>query len=510
MAANNPHSLLKLGCVLSAALLATLSLASCAGPATTGQPADDRPLVSIMAPLHFPHAPDPALIKEIERLTDTRLDIKWVPDGIYTDKMNTSLMTNSLKKATFVKYTDYNVVKNSVRSGAFWEIGPYLERFPNLSTLNGEILNQSALDDKIYGLYTERLSSRQGIIIREDWLEKLRRHKPETIDELYEVMRAFTYEDPDGNGIDDTIGIADRNDLIFGIFKTLSSYFGTPNNWRLTGKRLVPEFETPEYLETMNFMRKLYEEKIMNQDFAVTSKEVQRDLFIRGKAGVYIGSMLDVQRLADAAQLINPQARFALINRIKGPQGYKIWSIPNYNGLYLFSKKAIKAEDELLEVLRFFDRSMEKDVANLMKYGFEGRHYQTEGDRVILPEESKELRANELSVIYTLMIADLSNPNIMKVVKQDSLSETAERLSEDNESFIVQDPTVGLKSDTADEKNVELYKIISDATYNYILGQLDEEGFRQEIERWKRNGGSKIIDEYTNDYFDNGVTGASP
>jgi putative aldouronate transport system substrate-binding protein len=462
---------------------------------------DQLPLISIMAPLHFPHAPDSELIDEIGRLTHTRLEMEWVPDGIYTDKMNTAMMTNSLKKATFVKYTDYNFAKNSVRSGAFWEIGPYLDQFPNLRQLDEEILNQSALDDKIYGLYTERLSSRQGIIIREDWLESLKLDKPKTIDDLYEIMRAFTYDDPDRNGIQDTLGLTDRNDLIFGVFKTLSSYFGTPNNWEVSGHSLVPEFETPEYRDTMNFMRKLYNEKIMNQDFAVTSKEVQRNLFIRGQAGVYIGSMLDVQRLADSAKLINPSATFTLVNRIEGPQGYKIWSIPNFNGLYLFSKKAIKTEAELLETLRFFDRSMDKEVANLMKYGFEGRHYKVENNQVILPEESLKLRTNELSVIYTLMIADLSNPNIMKIAEQDSMTELAEQLSEDNEKFIVKDPTVGLKSKTYDEKNVELYKIISDATYNYILGHLDEAGFEQEIVRWKKAGGSKVIEEYTQDYF---------
>ena len=167
-----------------------------------------------------------------------KLDINWVPEGIYTDKMNTALTTNSLKKATFVKYTDYMFMKNAIRSGAFWEIGPYLERFPNLRHLNDDILNQAAIDGKIYGLYTERPSSRQGIIIREDWLQTLGLIKPGTIDELYEVLRAFTKDDPDGNGKEDTIGLADRNDLVFGAFKTLSSYFGTPNNWGVRADRL--------------------------------------------------------------------------------------------------------------------------------------------------------------------------------------------------------------------------------------------------------------------------------
>ncbi|MBD2868194.1 extracellular solute-binding protein [Paenibacillus arenilitoris] len=477
--------------------------AACAAPKGIGGDAveNDRPVISIMAPLHFPHAPSAELNARIEELTGAKLDVNWVPDGIYTDKMNTALSTNSLKKATFVKHTDYIFVKNAIRSGSFWEIGPYLERFPNLKHLDADILGQSAIDGRVYGLYTERPSSRQGVIIREDWLEALGLAKPGTTEELYEVIRQFTVSDPDGNGRHDTIGLADRNDLVFGAFKTLSSYFGSPNNWGIADDRIVPEFELKPYMDTMNFMKRLYGEKLMNTDFAVTSKEMQRDLMIRGAAGVYIGSMTDVQRLADEAKQLDPSARFTLANRIEGPEGYRVWSIPNYNGLYLFSKKAIRTEEELLEMLAFFDRTMDKDVANLMRYGIEGKHYRLSGGQVVLPEETSQLRVTEVNALYSLMIADLGNPNVLQAAKKETLWELAEQLSADNEKFIVKDPTIGLESMTYDEKSMELYKIVSDATYRYMLGQIDEAGFYAEVDRWKRSGGSLMMSEYTEAYL---------
>lgn len=452
--------------------------------------------ISILAPLHFPQQPAIDIMDEIERLTGVQLDVKWIPEGVYTDKMNTGLTTNSLPKVTFVKFTDYNLVKNAIRSDAFWEIGPYLQEYNNLKKLDPAILDQAAVDGKIYGLYTERPSSRQGVIIRQDWLDRLQLLKPQTLDDLYEVMRQFTYNDPDGNGRQDTIGVVDRNDLVYGVFKTLSSYFGTPNNWKIENGHLIPEFMTDEYMNTMNFMRKLYDEGIMNRDFALTSKEIQRDRFIRGEAGVLIGSMTDVQRLSIEARALNPDADFTLVNRIEGPEGYKVWSIPNYNGLFLFSKKTIPTEQELKQILQFFDRTMDKDVANLMMYGVEGRHYRIDNSKVILPEETSQLRVNEVSPLYSLMIADIGNANIMKVAKKEQLTYLADQLSEDNESFVVNDPTVSLSSPTFDEKNAELSALIADATYNYILGNIDVEGFAQEIDRWRRNGGDQIMEEY--------------
>ncbi|MFD0673295.1 extracellular solute-binding protein [Cohnella sp. GCM10027633] len=489
---------------IASSMLVAMTLGSCASVAGTDSPNDSAslPVITIMMPLHFPREPDPALIERIGELTGTRLEIDWVRDEIYADKLNAALTMNAMKQATFVKYTDYMGMKSALRSGMFWEIGPYLKDYPNLSRLDEDILNQTSVDDKLYGLYTERLSSRQGIILREDWLDRLALEPPGTPEELYEVLRQFTYNDPDGNGLQDTFGLADRNDLIFGAFKTLSSYMGTPNNWEIQDHAFVPEFATPPYVDTMNYMKRLYDEKLVNPDFIVTSKEIQRDLFITGQAGVYIGSMTDVDRLADEAQQVDPDARLTVVNRIAGPKGFRIWSIPNYNGLFLFSKSAIKTEEDLRQALAYFDRSMEADVANLMKYGVEGRHYTLVGDEVHLPERSAQPYVSEIDPLYALMIADLGNPNVKKVVRGDQLLSLAEKLSKDNEGFIVRDPTVNLESDVFDEKSAELQQIITDATYNYILGKIDQAGFDKEVAKWRTSGGNEIIAQFGKSYLE--------
>ncbi|MBD3918953.1 extracellular solute-binding protein [Paenibacillus sp. PR3] len=470
------------------------------GNAKTASAAEDRPTISIMAPLHFPSPPSNEIIKRIEQQTNANVEITWVPDGVYSDKMAAALTTNSLKKATFVKYTDFIYMSDTMRSGVFWDIGPYLDEFENLRHLDHNIMKQASVDGHIYGLYTERPSSRQGIIIRQDWLEKLQLKPPTTIDELYEVIRQFTYNDPDGNGVQDTVGLADRNDLVYGAFKTLGSYFGTPNNWQLDNGKFIADFETQAYIDTMDFMGKLYAEKLINSDFAVTSKDIQRNLLITGKAGVYIGSMSDAQRLSTEAVTVNPKATFTLVNRLEGPQGYRIWSIPNYNGLYLFSKKAVKTEEELREMLAFFDRSMERDVANMMLYGLEGRHYEERSGMAYLPEATSELRISEVNALYTLMIADLSNPNVMKAAQKEPLTELADRLVADNEKFLVKDPSVSLHSKTYDEHGQELNNIITEATYNYMLGQIDLDRFKNEVDKWKRSGGTKVIEELQDQY----------
>src|SRR5690606_41101589 len=94
---------------------------------------------------------------------------------------------------------------------------------------------------------------RQGLIYRKDWADKLGLGTPETIEDIYEMAKAFTEQDPDGNGKNDKFGLTDRSDLVYGAFKTVASWFGTPDEWGEKDRELLPEFMCDEYVHTMDF-----------------------------------------------------------------------------------------------------------------------------------------------------------------------------------------------------------------------------------------------------------------
>ena len=41
---------------------------------------------------------------------------------------------------------------------------------------------------------------------------------------------------------------------------------------------------------------------------------------------------------------------------------------------------------------------------------------------------------------------------------------------------------------------------MTDATYQYILGKIDKEGFEKEINKWKEGGGEDIIKEFNDSW----------
>jgi putative aldouronate transport system substrate-binding protein len=96
------------------------------------------------------------------------------------------------------------------QAGLLAPVDDLLPLMPNRTKLlySDEIRNKLVtLDGQMYGfpqpgqiLYTD------GLVIRQDWLDKLGLPAPKTLDDFLTVAKAFTQNDPDGNGKNDTYG----------------------------------------------------------------------------------------------------------------------------------------------------------------------------------------------------------------------------------------------------------------------------------------------------------------
>lgn len=496
----------QIAAVLALALPAGGILASCdngaSGPAP-GEPPAAGAAISMMLVQNTGEPPLPGIVPELEKATGKQLGITWVPENLYSDQMVSALANGILPDVLSVKAVDlkHPTVVNGIRSGSFWEIGPFLPRFPLLSRhLDPATLGNGSYFGRIYGLYWERPVSRQGIQYRKDWLDRLGLAEPRTMDDLYQVLSAFTFRDPDGNGKQDTYGLVDRNDLVYGAFKNIATYLGAPNGWMLGDNGFVPDFYTNEYMDAMKFMKRLYNEGVMNSDFTVTSKSQQEDRFVRGEAGMMITNFLASGNQDKMAKL-NPNAVIGIQNRIAGPKGDRVWGGPGFGGMFLFPKSSVKTEDELLQILDFFEQTLSPEVHNLLSFGIRDKHYTLlENGNVKVWPDTRALREREVEPYTTaLRLVQLS------YLKQDKLSasqEQANAMTEDNGTIAVADPTASLVSAAQAERGSELSEIITNATYLYILGLLDDEGFALERDRWMASGGGQVIRELNESYRD--------
>jgi putative aldouronate transport system substrate-binding protein len=430
--------------------------------------------------------------KKLEEFTGTKLKVTWVPSSAYNDKVNATIASGEIPQILLVTNDRSPSIINAVRSGMFWEIGPYLKDYPNLSKLNEQVLKNIAVDGKVFGLYRGRPIPRNGVILRKDWLDKLGLEEPKTVEQLVSVIRSFAKNDPDGNGKADTYGLAEDKGLTS--FANMVVYKGGPNGWEVKDQRVSPDFMSAAYMDTLKLYRELYAEKVINQDFAAVTDRYT--MVTKGVSGLHVATLTDVlNRMGDFAKL-HPEGKWDVLLRVEGPQGIRTPATSGYNGVFMFPKTSVKTEAELKQVLAFYDRLSEREMTDLMVWGVEGKHYKLEDGKPVWTD--KDAYTNFARPFYQMSILDETTEATEG--KLDPLTAKINKMYREETAIAISNPTWSLLSQTATERGVELQKIIDDARTKFIMGAIDEQGWNKAVEQWSSSGGSKMIEEYTAEY----------
>ena len=159
--------------------------------------------------------------------------------------------------------------------------------------------------------------------MRGDWLNNLELEKPDDINSFYEVVKAFTYDDPDKNGKDDTYGFCSRNTwLMQDIFQAhdarLNSEADVLPIWNPNADIWEDSVVKPEMAEACTFLRKCFVEGLVEpQLYSMSSNDV-RNLMANGIAGSCFYWDTWVESWEIAVKKITPTAFMIGIGALKG------------------------------------------------------------------------------------------------------------------------------------------------------------------------------------------------
>ena len=112
---------------------------------------------------------------------------------------------------------------------------------------------------------------------RADWAKKLKIPTPTTIDEYYNMLKAFTEQDPDGNGQKDTYGLTGWLWQVH--FLTWTDTYA----WVKEDGKWIPGYMSKNMINGLKFYNKLYQEKILDPEFANANG---KNMFFQDKVGV--------------------------------------------------------------------------------------------------------------------------------------------------------------------------------------------------------------------------------
>ncbi|WP_182112425.1 MULTISPECIES: extracellular solute-binding protein [unclassified Actinotalea] len=462
----------------------------------------DRP-ITWMSILHTPTTPDAEgpIQVALEEHTGVEFEIQWVPDASKDEKLNAALASNTLSDLTTLTQVDSSTVRNALSSGMFWDVEEYLEEFPNLSEIDPKTLEAARIDGGLYGVPFQKPLARYGVLVRQDWLDNLGLETPHTVEELGEVARAFTEDDPDGNGAADTVGFIERAESFQLSFRVLAGYFGAGDKFVVDDDdTVVPAFTTDEFKTAMEWYREVYENGHMNQEFVTTQKQNQQDAIAQGKGGIVITGLMEARNYMNLARSANPETpmAWALVNDMTwGDVPRRVVSDTNggMGGWLAISKENIKTEDELRHVLGFIDSLLDEEAFDLMTNGIEGTHYELDADGVLTILDQG---------VWQQEVQPYAGSRPSDLVATYKVSDPYQNLSNEliplNAEFAVTNPAQPLTSETYDAQWSAINQSIADAFNRYVMGDIDMDGYEDAIESARGQGLDAVIEEFTASY----------
>ena len=475
--------------------------------ATDEVPAAKDYEITILTILHEGNIiqPDHPNFKSLEEHTGYKVTLEYVLNSNYDEQINTRLASGDLPGLVVLTGNTAPIV-SAAKSGAFWDITDIYKNYPNLAQSNENILKNISIDGRIYGIYRARTIGRNGITYRSDWLENLGLEEPKTLDDLYNVLHAFTYDDPDQNGANDTYGMTWCT--FNGPFNNLAIMHGAPNMWGLdSNNKLYPWFESEGYKEAMDYSKKLFDEGLINKDFAALQSGDWVNDFNTGKSGIHMDVADQANRsavkLKDNGLITQEQVDDGSIVWVMSPisnsKGEK-HTLPTtgHMGYVAITKSGAKTEADRDEYLNFMDKCNDAVGQNILNYGTEGVTYELtpEGNvKVYTAEEIVAKSGAGMDVVLGWNQFLMNNEYLLKL-KQNPRQVRQDEVYTENLEFCVYNPVLALSSETYIAKSSTLEQIIADATVNYVMGNIDRAGFEKEIQRWYQEGGQNALDEF--------------
>lgn len=427
--------------------------------------------------------------EEFEKRTNTDISINYVPNANYSDKLNLSLASSDLTDVvmvpgSFIKSTAF---VNAARGGMFWDVSEEIKNYPNIMKNMTDItLNNTSIDGKLYGIPIPRPTARVGLIYRKDLFDSLGIKVPTNLEEFYNAAKELKAKKPDIIPFSYCDQITETTWNGLDMF-TVSQ--GGYNIWGEKDGKLEPYYETSEYMNVVNTFKKMYQDGLMNKDFAIVQGAEKKNAISTGKSAMYITAYNDLVSIQTDLQKVVPDAKLALQPVMNG----KTDATSGHNGLYVISKSKIKTKEQLDAVLTYFNRALESDIDLLQQYGIEGTTYKTvDGSPVFISDETEAQMTDERKPITLVRIS----PVVTRWPNDSELETSVKDALENNISVAVPNLADPYVSATVVERGGDLDKIVYDARVKYIMGEIDEKGYENAVASWHKQGGDEIIKEY--------------
>ena len=250
-----------------------------------------------------------------EEVLGIKIKFLWTTnEQQYSQKVNIAITSNELPDIMAVSNTQ---LKMMYENGQLMDLTELLPKYAApytteiLNSDGGAGLKSATFDGKLYAIpqVSAGLMSAKVLWVRTDWLDKLGLKLPETLDDFMAVADAFTNQDPDGNGVKDTYGLAFHKDL-FGVgYACLEGFFNAygayPNIWVEKDGGLAYGSVQPETKTALGALRDMYTRGLIDPEFGVKDSNKVNEDVSASRFGMMFGDFWNAAWI-NAVKVANP------------------------------------------------------------------------------------------------------------------------------------------------------------------------------------------------------------
>ncbi|MBQ8813085.1 MAG: extracellular solute-binding protein [Lachnospiraceae bacterium] len=359
----------------------TTGAAEATEPAPSWTNDDDAEITIMMVQSAVPGADD-LVIAELEKRTGTKINMISVAGADYAVKLSSMIGAGNIPDIFEVR--DLSDAQKYIDAGILANVEDLLtEVAPNVMEETKDVLYEIPVNDG--GVYMVPVMSRSyamNLNVRTDWLENLGMKMPTNLDEYKEMLRAFTEDDPDKNGEDDTYGLEFILDhvgqyawvSVFGAYGIPAGKNGSAVTIELEDGTISTWVKHPRFIEAMTYIRSIVDAGYCEPDFVSVPAATSYEALWTGVAGVMEFQCVGPTNNWYPGRYTEdplPTFDFPIIEGPYGDSGVAAKYVDYSNG-FVFSSTCKNLEG----AARIANYCMSQEGSELMTYGIEGVMWQ--------------------------------------------------------------------------------------------------------------------------------------
>lgn len=455
------------------------------------------------------------IFQKIEDYVGHDIELTWVANDALSEK-NSLYYASPSTMPMIMSYggTMTGDVVSAAKAGAFIDLNDYIwdsEKYPNLSGMSEAVAANLTVDGQLIALPRTRVVGRYGLCYRQDWAEALGVELSEnaTPDDVYNMLVAMK------NGNENHEGFCEypmEMTSYTGPFDIIQTWFGVGNGWAEVDGQLVPVWMQDEYFEAAEYLKKLYDEQLMPQDWPSRPTDTWSDGCKKGENGVYIDVLDSGKRIwnyfvADetyTASVVNPDEPASMV--LYGAVNGHTLATAGYNGFFTLSASTLDTPEKIEAALTILDKLNDPEMLILTQYGLEGVNYHLDEENRIVADDTDDtaLKANYTGLNQLLCYLPSTEACTVPTV-------TTERDDAQNAAYAAAlpyaeiDPALSFKvnSETYALQGADLDSQATALRTQYICGAISLDEFKAGLDNIRAAGYDQIIAEVNEQYAAN-------